>query len=160
MGVLTYESEITSTVAPARLFKAFVVDGDKLIPQIAPQAVKQIEILEGDGGAGTVKKIHFGEGAQFKYVKHKVNKVDIDSLTYSYAVIEGDVLSDKVEKIEYENKFVAAADGGTIIKNISKYHTIGEVEITEEQIKAGKDRAGGLFKVLEGYLHQNPDAYN
>ncbi|KAH7513422.1 hypothetical protein FEM48_Zijuj12G0198200 [Ziziphus jujuba var. spinosa] len=147
MGVLTYESEITSTVAPARLFKAFVVDGDKLIPQIAPQAVKQIEILEGDG-------------AQFKYVKHKVNKVDIDSLTYSYAVIEGDVLSDKVEKIEYENKFVAAADGGTIIKNISKYHTIGEVEITEEQIKAGKDRAGGLFKVLEGYLHQNPDAYN
>lgn len=99
-------------------------------------------------------------GAQFKYVKHKINVVDADSLTYSYAVIEGDVLNGKVEKIEYENKFVAAAGGGSIIKNTSTYHTIGEVEITEDQIKAGKDRASGLFKVLEGYLHENPDAYN
>ena len=62
MGVFTYEAEFTSTIPPARLFKAFVLDGDNLIPKIAPQAIKQAEILEGDGGPGTIKKITFGEG--------------------------------------------------------------------------------------------------
>lgn len=62
MGVLTYESEYTSTISAPRLFKAFVLDGDNLIPKIAPQAIKQTDILEGDGGVGTVKKIHFADG--------------------------------------------------------------------------------------------------
>ena len=62
MGVFTYETEFSSTIPPARLFKAFVLDGDNLIPKIAPQAIQQVEILEGDGGAGTIKKVIFGEG--------------------------------------------------------------------------------------------------
>lgn len=73
MGVLTYESETTSTIAPARLFKAFVLDGDNLIPKIAPQAVKHVEILEGNGGAGTIKKIHFGEGNLLIIYKQQIN---------------------------------------------------------------------------------------
>lgn len=99
-------------------------------------------------------------GARFKYVKHKIDALDKDNLTYSYTVIEGDALNEKIEKISYESKFIATADGGAIIKNTSKYHTVGEVEITEEQVKEGKERAFGLFKLLESYLHQNPDAYN
>lgn len=62
MGVFKYESEFTSVIPPARLFKAFVLDADNLIPKIAPQAVKCTEVLEGDGGPGTIKKITFGEG--------------------------------------------------------------------------------------------------
>lgn len=62
MGVFTYESDFTSTIPPARLFKAFVLDADNLIPKIAPQAIKNVEVLQGNGGAGTIKKITFGEG--------------------------------------------------------------------------------------------------
>ena len=62
MGVFTYENEFTSTIPPARLFKAFLLDGDSIIPKIAPQAVKHVEILEGDGGPGTIKKVTLGEG--------------------------------------------------------------------------------------------------
>lgn len=62
MGVFTYESEFTCTIAPARLFKAFVLDADNLIPKVAPQAIQSAETLEGDGGPGTIKKITFGEG--------------------------------------------------------------------------------------------------
>lgn len=62
MGVYTYESEYTSEIPAPKLFKAFVLDGDNLIPKIAPQAVKSAEIVEGDGGPGTIKKITFGEG--------------------------------------------------------------------------------------------------
>ena len=62
MGVFTYETVFNSTIPPARLFKAFVLDRDNLLLKIAPQEIKQVEILEGDGGPGTVKKITFGEG--------------------------------------------------------------------------------------------------
>jgi hypothetical protein len=62
MGVFTYEAETTSVIPPAKLFKAFVLDGDNLIPKVAPQAIKSIEIIEGNGGPGTIKKINLDEG--------------------------------------------------------------------------------------------------
>ncbi|WP_436645192.1 pathogenesis-related BetVI family protein, partial [Latilactobacillus sakei] len=92
MGVFTYEDEITSTLPPVRVFKGFLLNADEIIPKVAPQAVKQIEVLEGDGGPGTVKKITFGDGGKFKYVKHRVDLVDKDNLTYGHSLIEGDVL--------------------------------------------------------------------
>ncbi|PRQ39333.1 putative START-like domain, Bet v I type allergen [Rosa chinensis] len=82
MGVFTYESEFASVIAPPRLFKAFVLDADNLIPKIAPQAVKSAEIVEGDGGVGTIKKIHLGEGSEYSYVKHQINGLDKDKFVY------------------------------------------------------------------------------
>ena len=70
MGVFTYETEFTSVIAPPRLFKALVLDADNLVPKIAPQAVKSAEIVEGDGGVGTIKKTSFGEGL---FTFHQVN---------------------------------------------------------------------------------------
>nr|ACE80941.1 putative allergen Pru du 1.02 [Prunus dulcis x Prunus persica] len=160
MGVFTYETEFTSVIPPEKLFKAFILDADNLIPKIAPTAVKGTEILEGDGGVGTIKKVTFGEGSQYGYVKHRIDGIDKDNLTYSYTLIEGDVLSDVIEKIAYDIKLLASPNGGSIVKTTSHYHTKGDVEIKEEQVKAGKEKAAGLFKLVEGYLLANPDAYN
>ena len=44
------------------LSKAFVLEADSIIPKILPQAVKSVEILEGNGGPGTIKKTTFAEG--------------------------------------------------------------------------------------------------
>lgn len=99
-------------------------------------------------------------GSHFKYVKHRVDGIDKENLSFSYSLIEGDALSDKLEKISNEVKFEPSADGGTICKNVSKYYTIGEFEIKEEDIKAGKERAMGMFKAVEAYLLANPDAYS
>uniref|UniRef100_A0A2N9HG67 Bet v I/Major latex protein domain-containing protein n=1 Tax=Fagus sylvatica TaxID=28930 RepID=A0A2N9HG67_FAGSY len=137
MGVFTYESEVTSPIPPARLYKAFVLDADNLIPKILPHAIKSAEILEGNGGPGTIKKITFHEGYQFKFIKHKIDAIDKENYVYNYSVIEG-----------------------SIFKSISKYHAKDDVEINEEQIKAGKEKASGLFKAVEGYLLANPEAYN
>ncbi|XP_068326731.1 major allergen Pru ar 1-like [Pyrus communis] len=160
MGVFTYETEFTSVIPAPRLFKAFILDGDNLIPKIAPQAIKCTEIIEGDGGVGTIKKVTFGEGSQYGYVKQRINGIDKDNFTYSYSMIEGDTLSDKLEKITYETKLIASPNGGSVIKTTSHYHAKGDVEIKEEHIKAGKEKASGLFKLLEAYLVANPDAYN
>ncbi|KAM3707822.1 hypothetical protein ACJW30_02G053200 [Castanea mollissima] len=160
MGVITYDSEVTSPIPPARLFKAFVLDADNLIPKISPHTIKSTEILEGNGGPGTIKKVTFHEGSHFKFLKHKIDAIDKENFTYNYSVIEGGPLSDKIEKISYETKLVASPDGGSIFKSTSKYYAKDDFEIKEEQIKAGKEKAAGLFKSVEGYLLANPDAYN
>lgn len=99
-------------------------------------------------------------GKKFKYVKHRVDKVDEDNFTNGHSLIEGDVLMGKIEKISNETKLVASPDGGSIVKNTSTYYTIGDAEIDEERVKQGKEKAVGLFKIVEGYLHAHPDAYN
>ena len=62
MGVFTYEDEVTCSIPQSKMFKAGILDSDNLIPKIMPQTIKYVEILQGDGGPGTIKKIHFGEG--------------------------------------------------------------------------------------------------
>jgi len=62
MGVITLENEFLVAVSPAKLFKAYCLDTDILMPKILPEYIKSSEIIEGNGGAGTVRKITFVEG--------------------------------------------------------------------------------------------------
>ena len=67
MGVITYTDEYTSSIPPSRLFKALVIDAPNLIPKIFPQVVKSIEIIQGDGGIGSIRQINFAEGKDTAY---------------------------------------------------------------------------------------------
>ncbi|KAB1213907.1 Major allergen Pru ar 1 [Morella rubra] len=96
-------------------------------------------------------------GSQFKYVKHRIDEVDEANFTYGYCMIEGDALGDTIEKICYEIKIVASPDGGSVLKTTSKYHTKGSHEIKEEHVKAGKEKAAGIFKAVEAYLLAHPE---
>ncbi|KAF2289126.1 hypothetical protein GH714_029022 [Hevea brasiliensis] len=159
MGVVSYELVVNSPIPPAKLYKALVLDSDILLPKIMPQAIKSVEILEGDGGPGTIKKVTFGEGSQFKYSKHKIEAIDKENLKFRHSVIEGDMLMNVIEKITYEIKFEQSPDGGCICKESSSYYTIGDFELNKDQLKAGKEKALGMFKAVEAYLLANPDAY-
>jgi len=66
MGVYNFEDETISTVAPVTLYKALVTDSDNLIPKVI-DVIKSVEIVEGNGGAGTIKKLTFVEG-RYKYI--------------------------------------------------------------------------------------------
>lgn len=99
-------------------------------------------------------------GHQFRYVKHRIDELDHENLVCKYSMIEGDALGDKLESIDYEAKFEADNDnGGCICKMTSRYNTVGDFEINEEEIKGGKEKAMGIYKVVESYLLQNPHAY-
>ncbi|KAK4411791.1 Major allergen Pru ar 1 [Sesamum angolense] len=103
----------------------------------------------------TVKIIHFGEGSQYKSAKHRVDALDTENLTHSYTIVEGDALAGVLESITYHVKIVPTEDGGCICKNRSIYHTKGDVEINEEKIKEGKEKAMQMFKAIEAYLQAN-----
>ncbi|KAM0008435.1 putative Bet v I/Major latex protein [Helianthus debilis subsp. tardiflorus] len=155
MGVLTYTDEQTSPVAPARIFKASILDSHILMPKLLPDAIKSIQLIKGDGGAGSIKQINFAGG----FAKHQINEVDEKTFTYKYTLIEGNGISDKIEKVSYDIKFEGSADGGSISKMTTTIYTHGDFEIKEDELKAGKEKVLGLYKVVEAYLLKNPDAY-
>lgn len=80
-------------------------------------------------------------------------------MTYNYTLIEGDVLMDKIESIAYEIKFEATPDGGCKGTNVTKFHPKAGVEIKEEAVQEGKQKAMAVFKAVEAYLIANPQAY-
>ncbi|KAE8700241.1 Major allergen Pru av 1 [Hibiscus syriacus] len=138
MGVTSYSDEYSSTIPPARLFKALIVDSHNLIPKLMPLDIKNIKIT-GDGGAGSIRQINFAEGSKVKYIKNRVDELDEKNFSFKYSLIEGDGLMEKLEKITYEVKFESTADGGSKNKMTSTYYTKGELEISEGEVKAGKE---------------------
>ncbi|KAL3727598.1 hypothetical protein ACJRO7_032351 [Eucalyptus globulus] len=156
MGVFTFINEYTSPIPAARLFKALVLDSHNLIPKLMPQAIKSIDIIQGDGGVGTIKQINCIEGSQLGSMKNRVDEINEETCTYKYTMI---YLNEKFESIAYEIKFEPTLEGGSKNKMTSTYYTKGIVELKEEDVKEGKERALGMYKVAEAYLLQNPDTY-
>ncbi|XP_017226233.1 major strawberry allergen Fra a 1-2-like [Daucus carota subsp. sativus] len=159
MGFASFTDEYTSAVALSRIFKASILDSHNLIPKLLPQGIKSIEIIQGDGGAGSIKQVNFIDGRNFSSVKYHIDELNEDKYTYNYTLLEGDALVENLEKITYEVKFESSSSGGTISKVTSKYYTKGDFMLKEEDIKSGKEKVLMMYKVVEAYLLQNPDAY-
>ncbi|CAI9776041.1 unnamed protein product [Fraxinus pennsylvanica] len=155
MGIFKFFHEAKTKVAPHRMFKTLVTESHNVLPKVTP-SIKSVEIIEGDGGPGSIYKTTFPEGAHFKHVSHKINDIDPVNYVSKYTLVDGDVLGDKIEKVDYEVKFEHSEDGGCVVKQTSEYHTKGDFELKEEDVKAGKEQAQGLFKACDEYLAANP----
>ncbi|KAI9084239.1 hypothetical protein K1719_033746 [Acacia pycnantha] len=158
MGVFSYEHEHTSTLPPAKLFKAFTKDSDELIPK-AVEPIQSIQNVEGTGGPGTVKKLTILEGGKTHHALHKVEAVDEASYVYNYSVVEASDFPETVEKISVDTKLVEGPNGGTVAKISVKYFTKGDAQPTDEELKTGKSKGDSLFKAIEAYLLAHPE-YN
>ncbi|XP_009793896.1 pathogenesis-related protein STH-2-like [Nicotiana tabacum] len=159
MGVAIFTQEFTSPIAPIRLFKALIVDSKSLIPKLLPQFVESVDLLQGDGGAGSIEQVNFTKGSPFEFVKHRIDELDKENMVCKYTMIEGDALADKFDSISYEVKFEESNNGGCICKMTTEYIGIGDFIVKEEDIKAGKDSAIGIYKAVESHLLQNPNLY-
>ncbi|KAG2697542.1 hypothetical protein I3760_07G111300 [Carya illinoinensis] len=160
MCVTIFTQEFSTSVSPTKLFNALILDSHNLVPKLVPQSIKSIEFIQGDGGLGSIKQTNFPEGSYFKYLKHKIDDLDADNLMCKFTLIEGGVLGDKLESISYEVKMEASGSGsGSVCKMTSHNHTKGEFVIKEGGINDGKDKALGLYKLVEEYLLANPNVY-
>ncbi|XP_010027098.2 major allergen Pru ar 1 [Eucalyptus grandis] len=133
-GVFTFTEEYASTIPPARLFKALIVDSHHLIPKLWPQAIKSIDILR---------------GSQLSSMKNSVDELNKETFVYKHTMID---LEERFESIAYEVKFEPTPDGGSKNRMTSTYYVKGDIE-------TGKERALGMYKVVEAFLLQNPNAY-
>lgn len=74
-------------------------------------------------------------------------------------VIEGDTLTDSLQKITHKIKLEETLDGGTLFTVTNTYHTNGENSLKEDDIKIGTEKVLGVYKAVEAYLVQNPNSY-
>ncbi|CAI9097091.1 OLC1v1033412C2 [Oldenlandia corymbosa var. corymbosa] len=164
MVASTFEYEVTSTIPPERLIKALSFD-KSYVPKVFPQGVRSIDLLEGDGGVGSIFLITYAEGFHLlKNAKHRVDGIDKDNLTYTYTILEVELHSgpaeDDIQTVTDVIKIAPSADGaGSLVKATSTYNTAGATGVTEEQIR-GNERITFMIKSIGDYLLANPDAYN
>ncbi|GFZ13947.1 hypothetical protein Acr_24g0001370 [Actinidia rufa] len=142
-----------------RCSRPLALNGDTIIPKALPHAITCVQTLEGDGGIGTIKLTTFGEGSVHKSVKHRIDGLDKENFTYSYSIIEGGAL-DVFESISYHIKIVATPDGGCVCKNRSIYTPKCDAQVSDEEIKAGKERRQASSKELRPTSWQIPIAKN
>ncbi|XP_065860501.1 major allergen Pru ar 1-like [Euphorbia lathyris] len=158
MGVVTVEKEITSSVPQSTMFKIFTLENHNLLTNVVPHSV---EILEGNGGPGSIKKATFhAQGSEFKYIKKKIEAIDKENFSYSYSIIEGEPWSNKLEKITVDIKVESSANGGSIIKTSTKYIPKPNCELDEDEVNANAEKAMGMYKVVEAHILTNPGASN
>lgn len=89
---------------------------------------------------------------------HRIDAIDKENCSFSYSVIDGDILCGFIEKISHELKVVPSPDGGSLYKNKITYHTKGDEDCTEHA-NGGKDEGVALFKAIEAHVQAHPDAY-
>ncbi|KAG8372913.1 hypothetical protein BUALT_Bualt12G0116500 [Buddleja alternifolia] len=158
MGIIKVSQSFRTKVSPDRMFKALILDSHNLAPQLMFSSIKSIDFLQGNGEAGTIKQMNFTQASPFRYVK-RIDAIDEENYACKYTFIEGDVLMDKLDQITYFVKFEPYSYGGCVCKITSEYYTKENVEIKEEDIEHGKDRAIGMYEVVEAYLLAHPRAY-
>lgn len=145
MAHTTFNAEYTSSIAQPVAVEALVQDKN-LSPDEVPRVIKKIS-----------EETKYSQGTQYKSVKNVVEAMDEDNFTYSHSTAKGDTRANTFEKISHKVKITALPEGGSVWKNTSKYFTDGEVEVTEEKIKAVKQEATGMFRAVLDYAEANPE---
>ncbi|XP_039163137.1 pathogenesis-related protein STH-2 [Eucalyptus grandis] len=132
MGATSFTQELICPIAPARILKALIVESNTLIPKLLPQFIKSVrswrkatvEPVQGDSGAGSTEQ----------NVKHQIDKLDKENFMCRNTMIEGDALGDKLQSIDYEVKFEATSDGGSVCRMASKDNSEKALQVEEEEI--------------------------
>ena len=66
MAVLNIEFEVTSSLRAPKRFKLFS-EFDTIAPKVEPETYKSIDIIQGNGGVGTIKSITYTDGKQLHH---------------------------------------------------------------------------------------------
>ncbi|KAL7619053.1 root allergen protein [Lactuca sativa] len=158
MTVVTSEFEVSSSLPASKFFNAYR-DFNNIAPKVDPETYKTVVTVEGDGGAGTIRDISFGDGVPFTSGKSKLDVVDSDNFTVVYTIFEGDVLMGQLDSMTHHVKFIPSPDGGCVYKSTIVHNCKGETQLPEEAINMAKEGFKKTFKAIESFIHGNPHTY-
>ena len=96
---------------------------------------------------------------EFNYWKDRVDATDDQKHIFKYSVIEGGLIGKKVKSTSFELKFEPATGGGSLCKFCAEFEPIEDNLPTEDITKEIMGGMTGMFKAIEGYLLENPEAY-
>ncbi|KAF5816407.1 putative Bet v I/Major latex protein [Helianthus annuus] len=159
MTTVSIEVEVASTYPVETVFKVFNKFHD-IAPKVSPQAFKSIEILEGDGGVGTIRLFTFGDDIPFTSGKFKQDVIDASNFTYNYTFFEGDNLMGILDSINHHVKIVPSAEGGCVFKQTVIYNCKGDEKPPVDVLNFEKELYEKTYKAMEAYAAAHPEVYN
>ncbi|KAK9067318.1 hypothetical protein SSX86_014644 [Deinandra increscens subsp. villosa] len=130
-----------------------------IAPKVVPQVFKSIEILEGDGGVGTVWLFTFGDDIPFISGKFKQDVIDASNFTYNYTFFKGDNLMGILDFVNHLVKIVPSADGGCVFKQAVIYNCKGDKKPSAETLNFENKLYEKTYKTIEAYAVVHPEAY-
>ncbi|MGD7361308.1 pathogenesis-related BetVI family protein, partial [Ralstonia pseudosolanacearum] len=157
MTTHSYTLELTSSLPPAKVFKANVLEGHKFSSLALPGIVASSAIIHGDGGVGSIRETKFTDAVPVDSVKERIDLLDKDNFECKLALIEGGDIGDKLESATYHVKVVPAAGGGSVYKIHNEVKTCSGVEPNNEKVEESKKGITDSFKAIEAYVLANPN---
>ncbi|KAG6541167.1 hypothetical protein Mapa_017464 [Marchantia paleacea] len=148
----SFEVEIELGVSASVMWAA-LKDQNTIFPKLMPEAIASIDIVEGEGGPGSVRVVKFGpmvpDGG---YVKERIVSLDVEG----YSVVSEEIEGGHLVQFGF-TKWVQTLKLISSGENASKLHISAEYEGgSEESIaKSGEITKQGLkntFKALEQYV--------
>ncbi|KAI0529564.1 hypothetical protein KFK09_002116 [Dendrobium nobile] len=156
----SFTRENVAKISLDRVWKAGVLDAHNLIPKLLSDFISSVELLEGEGGLGTVKKTNFTEAVkEFRFVTDKIELLDTENHIVKQSVIDGGLIGQRLKSYSFEMKFEVVNSSETLGKITLEYDTIDDTPLSDEE---QEEIMKGLFliiKAIEGYLIENPTSY-
>ncbi|KAL4308460.1 hypothetical protein GQ457_01G030190 [Hibiscus cannabinus] len=110
MGVVTREMEITSPLPQPSYSRPLLLILTPFSPRPSPTRSRPSSSSKAMAASEVSRRLGLN------YLKHRVDELDQDNLSYAYTVFEGEILKNIYERIRFETKFVAVPSGGTILR--------------------------------------------
>ncbi|XP_027165676.1 phytohormone-binding protein-like [Coffea eugenioides] len=144
------KSQMKVGVAIEVLWRKYAKEISFVLPKLAPNLVRSIEVIEGDGGLGTVYLINLGsEKSSLGYQKEKVTVFNESLHQIGMQVIEGGHLNHGFTSYTTVIQFNAVGESETGVDVKVLYETEAEeTRMPEETAKA----ILAFIKRLEDYL--------
>ncbi|KAG8066054.1 hypothetical protein GUJ93_ZPchr0004g38190 [Zizania palustris] len=98
-----------------------------LAPQLVPQVFSKVELVEGDGGVGTVLHVIFSPGTPgSESLKEKFTKIDNEKYIKETEVIEGGFLDHGFQKYSIRIEIIEKTDSSSVIRSTIDYEVDDE----------------------------------
>ncbi|PIA25980.1 hypothetical protein AQUCO_10200033v1 [Aquilegia coerulea] len=135
------------------LWKALAKDMKFILPKVVPNLVKDVELLEGDGGLGTIMLLNFGSDVKnVRYQKEKIVEFDEEQHKLGIQVVGGGHLD--LGYTSYQTSFQLTETGKTQTQvDISVVYDTKMEEVTMPMDTTNSAMA--VIKCLENYLLQD-----
>ncbi|XP_028779872.1 phytohormone-binding protein-like [Neltuma alba] len=147
-----FKTQTAVSVELETLWQALSKDLATIAPNVNPQLVKDVQVIEGDGGVGTILLFTLCPRAStVGYQKERISELDVVSHEIGIEVVEGGYLNRGFSYFKTMFQLSAKPSEDQTLVNVKIYYESESEEISE-QIKAAESTYLSFFKKLEKYL--------
>ncbi|XP_047148181.1 phytohormone-binding protein CSBP [Vigna umbellata] len=149
--VKEFNSQTELSVRLEALWAVLSKDFITVVPKVLPHIVKDVQVIEGDGGVGTILIFNFFPDVSPSYQREEITEFDESSHEIGLRVIEGGYLSQGLSYYKTTFKLSAVEEDKTLVNVKISYDHESDIE---EKVTPTKTSQSTLFYLrrLEKYL--------